>query len=58
MYTEISNPMDYNAAFYIRLSKEDDSDKESESVTNCGNYSSLSGKVIPTVADISRFARN
>ncbi|MDR1408887.1 MAG: recombinase family protein [Oscillospiraceae bacterium] len=34
MHTEISNPMDYNAAFYIRLSKEDDSDKESESVGN------------------------
>ena len=26
--------MDYKTAFYIRLSKEDDSDKESESVTN------------------------
>jgi DNA invertase Pin-like site-specific DNA recombinase len=26
--------MDYNAAFYIRLSKEDDSDRESESVAN------------------------
>ena len=34
MHTEISNPMDYQAAFYIRLSKEDDSEKESESVTN------------------------
>jgi DNA invertase Pin-like site-specific DNA recombinase len=34
MYTKISNPMDYKTAFYIRLSKEDDSDKESESVTN------------------------
>ncbi|MCL2445906.1 MAG: recombinase family protein [Oscillospiraceae bacterium] len=31
---KISNPMDYNTAFYIRLSKEDDSEKESESVTN------------------------
>ena len=34
MYTEISNPMDYKVALYIRLSKEDDSEKESESVTN------------------------
>ena len=34
MHTEISNPMDYNAAFYIRLSKEDDKEQESESVTN------------------------
>ena len=34
MYTTISNPMDYKAAFYIRLSKEDDNEKESESVTN------------------------
>lgn len=34
MYARISNPMDYKTAFYIRLSKEDDSDKESESVTN------------------------
>jgi len=34
MYTQISNPMDYRAALYIRLSKEDDSRAESESVTN------------------------
>jgi len=34
MYTKISNPMDYKTAFYIRLSKEDDNDRESESVTN------------------------
>ena len=34
MYTQISNPMDYRVAFYIRLSKEDDNEKESESVTN------------------------
>nr|DAQ27815.1 MAG TPA: integrase [Caudoviricetes sp.] len=34
MYTKIGDPMDYKTAFYIRLSKEDDSDKESESVTN------------------------
>ena len=34
MYTTISNSMDYKAAFYIRLSKEDDNEKESESVTN------------------------
>jgi len=37
MYTEISNPMDYKAGFYIRLSKEDDKEErksESESVTN------------------------
>ena len=34
MYTEISNPMDYKVAFYIRLSKEDGSIGESESITN------------------------
>ncbi|NLB81996.1 MAG: recombinase family protein [Clostridiaceae bacterium] len=34
MYTTISNPMDYKTAFYIRLSKEDDKDTESQSVTN------------------------
>lgn len=34
MYFEISNPMDYKAALYIRLSKEDDNEKESQSVTN------------------------
>ncbi|MGX8700080.1 recombinase family protein [Caproiciproducens sp.] len=34
MYPIISNPTDYKTAFYIRLSKEDDHDKESESVTN------------------------
>lgn len=34
MYTTISNPMDYKTAFYIRLSKEDDRDTESQSVTN------------------------
>lgn len=31
---EISNPADYKAALYIRLSKEDGTEKESESVTN------------------------
>jgi len=34
MYTEISNPMDYHAALYIRLSKEDENEGPSESVTN------------------------
>ena len=40
MYAEISNPMDYKAAIYIRLSKEDGnkneqgSFRESESITN------------------------
>ena len=34
MYTKIGNPMDYKTAFYIRLSKEDDTGKESESVVN------------------------
>ena len=34
MSTQISNPEDYLVAVYIRLSKEDDSEKESESVTN------------------------
>lgn len=34
MYTEISNPIDYKVALYIRLSKEDDSEVESQSVTN------------------------
>ena len=34
MYLEISNPMDYCVALYIRLSKEDDNEGPSESVTN------------------------
>jgi len=34
MYLEISNPMDYHVAEYIRLSKEDDNEGPSESVTN------------------------
>jgi DNA invertase Pin-like site-specific DNA recombinase len=34
MNMEISNPMDYKAALYIRLSKEDDNERESESVSN------------------------
>jgi DNA invertase Pin-like site-specific DNA recombinase len=34
MYIEIRNPMDFKVALYIRLSKEDDNEKESESVVN------------------------
>lgn len=34
MYLEISNPMDYRVALYIRLSKEDESEGPSQSVTN------------------------
>lgn len=34
MYMEISNPTDYRAALYIRLSKEDENEGPSESVTN------------------------
>ncbi|MGN1020024.1 MAG: recombinase family protein [Aristaeellaceae bacterium] len=34
MRLEISNPADYRAALYIRLSKEDENDGPSESVTN------------------------
>ena len=34
MYLEISDPMDYNAALYIRLSKEDESEGPSQSVQN------------------------
>ena len=34
MYLEISNPMDYRVAEYIRLSKEDENEGPSESVTN------------------------
>ncbi|SHO53955.1 recombinase family protein [Anaerocolumna xylanovorans] len=34
MYLEISNPLDYYAALYIRLSKEDENEGQSESVTN------------------------
>ena len=34
MYVEISNPMDYRAALYIRLSKEDEREGPSESVSN------------------------
>ena len=34
MFLEISNPMDYHVALYIRLSKEDESEGPSQSVTN------------------------
>ena len=34
MFLDISNPMDYRAALYIRLSKEDDLEGPSQSVTN------------------------
>lgn len=34
MHLEISNPMDYRAALYIRLSKEDENEGPSQSVTN------------------------
>lgn len=34
MYLEISNPMDYQVGLYIRLSKEDENEGPSESVTN------------------------
>lgn len=34
MFLEISNPMDYHVGLYIRLSKEDESEGPSESVTN------------------------
>ena len=34
MYFEISDPMAYHAALYIRLSKEDENEGPSESVTN------------------------
>ena len=34
MYLEISNPMDYHTALYIRLSKEDESEGPSQSVQN------------------------
>ncbi len=34
MYLEISNPMDYHAALYIRLTKEDESEGPSQSVQN------------------------
>lgn len=34
MYLEISDPMNYHVGLYIRLSKEDESDGPSESVTN------------------------
>lgn len=34
MYFSISSPMDYHAALYIRLSKEDESEGPSESVSN------------------------
>ena len=34
MYLEISKPMDYHAALYIRLYKEDENEGPSESVTN------------------------
>lgn len=34
MYSEISNPMDYSVALYVRLSKEDENEGLSESINN------------------------
>ena len=34
MYLEISDPLEYHVALYIRLSKEDEHEGPSESVTN------------------------
>ena len=34
MYLEISKPLDYRVGLYIRLSKEDDREGQSESVAN------------------------
>ena len=34
MYSEISSPMDYHVALYIRLSKEDENEGPSQSVQN------------------------
>ena len=34
MYLEISDPMAYHVALYIRLSKEDETEVPSQSVTN------------------------
>ena len=34
MYLEISKPIDYRVGLYIRLSKEDDREGQSESVAN------------------------
>ena len=34
MFLEITNPMDYRAALYVRLSKEDENEGPSQSVTN------------------------
>lgn len=34
MYLEISTPMDYHVALYIRLSKEDENEGPSQSVQN------------------------
>ncbi len=34
MYFEISNPADYRVALYIRLSREDENEGQSESVSN------------------------
>ena len=36
MYLEISNPMEYQVALYIRLSKEDENAGPSQSVTQPG----------------------
>jgi DNA invertase Pin-like site-specific DNA recombinase len=34
MYLTISNPSDYHAALYVRLSKEDENEGPSQSITN------------------------
>ena len=57
MYLEISNPMDYHVALYIRLSKEDESEGPSESVTNQGESNSISNqkRILETYAKQNGF---
>ena len=34
MYSDISNPMSYHAALYVRLSRDDEQDGPAQSITN------------------------
>ena len=41
MYLEISNPMDYHVALYIRLSKEDETEGPSQNPCSMNLFSSI-----------------
>ena len=52
MYLEISNPMDYHVALYIRLSKEDENEGPSQSVQNQESVADRKKRSSETAGDL------